>query len=71
LTTCSDGLDRAQHGLAGGALARLGDEVLDHRQGDVGLEQGHAHLAHRLVDVGRGQHAPAGQPVEHPVQSVA
>jgi ABC-type uncharacterized transport system permease subunit len=32
-----------------------GDEVLDHRQRDVGFEQGHAHLAQGVGDVGLGQ----------------
>ncbi len=59
------GLDRADDVLAGGAFLGLGDEVPDHRQGDVGLEQRHAHFAQGFVDVLLRQHAPAGQPVEY------
>jgi hypothetical protein len=58
------GLDRADHRLAGGLHAGLVDEVPHHRQGDVGFQQGHAHLAHGRVDVLLGQHAAAGEPVE-------
>jgi len=65
------GLDRADDVLAGGALLGLGDELPHHRQGDVGLQQGHAHLAQRLVDVRLRQHATAGQPVEDACQPLA
>jgi hypothetical protein len=36
--------------LSGRALAHLGDEVLDHLEIDVRLEQREADLAHRLRD---------------------
>jgi len=36
------------------------DEILDHRQGNVGLEQGHAHFAQRVLDVVFGQLGLAG-----------
>ncbi len=62
------GRDRADHLLADRLLAHLGDEILDHRQGDVGLEQRHAHFAHGLGHVGLAQRAAAGQPVENPGQ---
>ncbi len=58
-------LDRTDHRLAGGRHARLVDEFAHHRQGDVGFKQGHAHLAHGLVHVLLGQHAPARKPVEN------
>jgi hypothetical protein len=61
-------LDRADDVLARGAFGGEGDEVLDDRQGDVGLEQGHAHFAHRLGDVLFGQGAAAGDPVENACQ---
>ena len=35
-----------------------------------GLEQGHAHFAHRLVDILLGQHATTGEPVENPCQPI-
>ena len=51
--------------IARRALLGLGDEVAGHRQGDVSLQQGHAHLAQGLVDVLVGQHAATAQAVEH------
>ncbi len=64
-------LDRADHRFAERLLAGLVDEVAHHRQGDVGLEQGDAHLAHRRVDVLLGQHAAAGKPVEDAGKPIA
>ncbi len=64
-------LDRADDGLAGGQLLGLGDEVAHDRQGDIGLEQGQAHLAQGLLDVALGQHPATGQPVENPCQPLA
>ena len=58
-------LDRADDLFARGLLGGEGDEVLDDGQGDVGLEQGHAHFAHRRIDIRLGQHAATGDPVEH------
>ena len=58
------GRDAPDHLLADRALAHPGDEVLDHRQRDVGLEQRDADLAHRLADVGLAQRAAAAQAVE-------
>ena len=57
-------------------VAHGGDEVLDDRQRDVGLEQREAHFAQRVLDVGVGQPRfaaqllhdaaePLGQVVEH------
>jgi hypothetical protein len=54
------------------------DEVLHHRQRDVGLEQRDAHFAQRLLDVGFGEarfaanvlydaREPCGQCVQHGV----
>ena len=63
-------LDRADDLLAFGLFAGEGDEVLDHGQGDVGLQQGHAHLAHRLGNVLFGQGAAAGDPVKDACQSL-
>src|SRR5690606_31946166 len=50
----NQGLAGGQRGddlLADGLFLDLGDEVLHHRQRDVGFEQRHAHLAHGLLDV--------------------
>ena len=58
------GRDALQHLLADRALAHRGDEVLDHRQGDVGLEQGDADVAQRRLDVALAQRAAALEPVE-------
>jgi hypothetical protein len=60
------GADRADHRLARGLFLGLGDEIADHRQGDVGLEQGDAHLAQGLIDVLLGQHATTAETVEDP-----
>ena len=57
-------------------LAHRGDEVLDDRQRDVGLEQREANFAQRILDVGFGEPRfaaqllhdaaePLGQVVEH------
>ena len=56
--------DRAQDLLPDRAFAGLGDEVLHHGQGDVGLQEGDAHLAHGLLNVGLVQTATAAQLVE-------
>ncbi len=58
------GGDALEHALADGLLAHRGEEVADHRQGDIGLEQGHAHLAQRRIDIGLGQRAAPRQPPE-------
>ena len=63
------GRHRLDDALADRAFAHLGDEVLDHRQRDVGLEQGDAHFAHRLVDIGLRQRTAPGQLVEDAAQS--
>ena len=70
LTTWSAGRTERITASPVAASRGLGDEVADHRQGDVGLEQGHADLAHRLVDVLLGQHAAAGEPVEYRRQPI-
>ncbi|MNS86894.1 hypothetical protein D3C72_1208120 [compost metagenome] len=64
------GLDDLHERLARGQAARhfgadctvldAVDEILDHRQGNVGLEQGHAHFAQRVLDVVFGQLGLAG-----------
>ena len=65
------GLDRAEHRLTGCAFAGLGDEVLDNRQGDVGVQQGQTNLAQGLVNVLFRQHAATGKPVKDSCQSFA
>jgi hypothetical protein len=46
---------RADDLLAEGFFLDAGDEFLDHRQGHIGFEQGHAHLAQHVGDVVFGQ----------------
>ena len=58
------GGDAVQHLLADGALADLGDEVLDHGQRHVGIQQREADLAQGVVHVGLAQRAAAAQAVE-------
>jgi hypothetical protein len=66
----------ADHLLSQGLRAHRLDEMLDHRERDVGLEQRDAHFAQRLLDVRFGQPRfaadllddlgePRGQVVEH------
>ena len=57
-----DGLDDL---LPDRAVLDGGDELLDHRQGDVGLQQGDTHLAHGLVDVVLRDAALAAQLLQH------
>ena len=63
--------DRAQDLLADRLLGHLVDELADHRQGDVGLEQGDPDLAHRGPDVGFVECAAAAQAVEDVAETIA
>ena len=56
--------------LPHGAFRDLGAEVLSDFIVDVGLEQGHAHLAHRGLDVGFVQLALAAQLFENAIQAL-
>ncbi len=58
------GVQRLADLLAAGALLDGGDELLDDRQRDVGLEQRDPDLAGGRVDVGVGQPALAAQVLE-------
>jgi hypothetical protein len=70
----------ADQGLAGGQRAddflaeRLfldaGDEILDHRQRDVGFEQGHAHFAQHVGDVVLGQAGLAAQVLDDAAEAL-
>ena len=59
------GRDAFQHVLAHGLIAHGSQEILDHRQGDVGFEQRHAHFAQRRIHVALAQGAAPRQLVEH------
>ena len=63
-------VERLVHLDAARPLAHRLDEVLDHRQGDVGLEQCDPDLAGRGVDVGVGQLALAAQVLERGGEAV-
>ena len=76
------GRQRADDVLPTAFSRTRGDEILDDRQRDVGLEQRHAHFAQRVLDVGVGEPRfaaqrlddaaePLGQIVEHGVDGVA
>ena len=52
-------------------LAHPRDEVLDHLEVDVRLEQGQADLAHRRIEVRFGHAATTGQPGEGLAEAVA
>jgi len=47
-----------------------GDEVTHHRQGHVGLEQRHAHLAHHVLDVVFGDARLAAHGFDEPAQPI-
>ena len=64
------GVQRAGQLEAARALLDVGDEVLDHGQVDVGLEQGAADLPGRLVEIGLGDPALAAQPLERRGEAV-
>ena len=49
----------------------LVDELADDGQGDVGLEQGRAHLAQGRVDIGLGKRTAPPQLVEYVAQTLA
>ena len=59
------GRDRAQHFAADRPLADPVDEILDHRERHVGLEQRNPDLAHRLDHVRLGERAALAQPIEN------
>ena len=64
------GGDRFRHRRARGLGGHRLYKVARHRQRDVGLKQGHAHLAHGGGDVILAQRALFGQPVEDAAQAV-
>ena len=53
--------EAADHFLAERLLLHARDEVLHHRQADVGVEQREAHFAQRLLDVVLGEARVAAQ----------
>ncbi len=63
--------DGSQDVLADGLFLDAVDEVLDHGQGDVGLQQGDADFAQRCLDVGFLQGAASFQAVENAGQAFA
>ncbi|GAB1364912.1 hypothetical protein MASR1M32_41480 [Rhodobacter sp.] len=58
------GGDRLGDSRSGGLFLHPLDEVARDRQRDVGLQQGHAHLAQGGDDIGLGQRTGPGQAVE-------
>ena len=70
LMTCWAGLSALRELLAEAALADPGDEALDDREVDVGLEQGEADLAQDLVDVGLAEPPLAAEAPEDAVEAV-
>ena len=62
-------LDRADDVFAHGARAHLGDEVVHHRQGDIGLDQGGAHFAQSGIDIGFAEGAAPAKLVEDACQA--
>ena len=64
------GGEAVEHLGADGALGNSGDKVLDDFVAHVCLEQRHAHLAHRELDVLLGQAALAAQAREDALQAI-
>ena len=65
-------VDEAHHAAADTyqrVLAGLADEVLDDGQGDVGLEQRHAHLAQHVLHIGFGDAGLAAHRLDGATQS--
>ena len=60
----------AHYVLSERTLLHPRDEVLHHRQGYVGLEQRHAHLAQCVLDVGLGEPRLAAQRLEHTGETI-
>jgi len=67
---------RTDHFFANGLFLDGSNELLDHRQGHIGLQQGHAHFAQGIGDIGFSQSSLAlqrlhdagkavGQVIEH------
>ncbi len=64
------GRDRADHRFADRLFAHLGDEILDHGERDVGVDESFADLGKGGIDIGLGQRAATAQPVEHRTQTL-
>ena len=62
--TCSPGESAVMHFLTDGLGANLVDELLDDLEVDVGLKQGEANFAQRLVDVLLGERGLSAEGLE-------
>ena len=60
--------DAVEHLGGGGAFTHPGDEVLHHRQGNIGVEQGKPDFAQGLGHIGLVERAPAAHAVEREVE---
>ena len=56
--------DAAHHFGAHGLLAHIGNEVLHHREADIGLQKGTAHVLQRPLNVGVADAVLATQPLD-------
>ena len=65
------GRDRPDDVLAEGLVLDLRDKILRDLKMNVGLEQRHAHLAHRVADVRLGERTVAAQVLENILKLVA
>ena len=70
LTTCWPGVRLRESSAPTSSLAQARDDVPDYQQVDVRLEQRHADLPQRLVDVLLVQPAPAAQARENAFEPV-
>src|SRR3546814_10135369 len=57
--------------LADSLLGDLVDKAAGDRKRDIGLQQRHAHFAHRLADIGFRERTTPTQAVEHAAKPVA
>src|SRR5215471_13124201 len=62
--------DRAHHLLSKRLFPYCGDEISDHRQGHIGLEQRDSDLAQGSAHIGLGQRTVAAQPVEDLAEAI-
>ena len=64
------GCQRTDHFLAERLFLDAGNEVLDHRQRDIGFQQGHAHFAQHVGNIFVGQSGLSAQVFYDPAKTL-
>jgi len=64
------GLDRADNIFANGLFLDRADKFLDHRQGNISLQQGHANFAQSRANIFFRKRAASGQPIKYAAKAV-